>query len=235
MFRNTAHVYDLIYASKDYAAEAGQVHDLVRARYPEASSLLDVACGTGRHLVHLRDWYQVVGVDADPGMLGHARGRLPGVRLLEADMRSLALDTTFDVVVCLFSSIGYMATTQELDTAVEAMANHLVPGGVLVLDGWVRPEAWRGESSSHVDTAADDTIKVARVGVATRHGNKTHLEMHHLIATGDSVEHLVDHHDLTLFEATEYTGAFAKAGLDVQIVDGPMPDRDRYVGVRTNS
>jgi len=85
MFRHTAHVYDLLYqgAGKDYAAEASDLHALIQARVPSASSLLDVACGTGGHLVHLRQWYEVVGVDVDANMLSEARRRLPGVHLVE--------------------------------------------------------------------------------------------------------------------------------------------------------
>src|SRR4030081_3763170 len=92
MFRNTAHVYDLIYSKhKDYPAEAREVHALIQSRKPGAHSLLDVACGTGAHLLHLRPWYDVVGLDSDPGMLREALGRLPGARLVEADMRSFLL------------------------------------------------------------------------------------------------------------------------------------------------
>ena len=72
------------------------------------TSLLDVACGTGGHLVHLRRWYEVMGVDIDAGMLDEARRRLPGDTFVEGDMRSFRLHRTFDAVSCLFSSIGYM-------------------------------------------------------------------------------------------------------------------------------
>jgi hypothetical protein len=34
-----------------------------------------------------------------------------------------------------------MQDTQELDAAIQAMAQHLDPGGVLIADGWVRPDA----------------------------------------------------------------------------------------------
>jgi SAM-dependent methyltransferase len=237
MFRNSAHVYDLIYeaSGKDYAAEARDLHQQIKARAPDAVSLLDVACGTGGHLVHLRQWYDVVGVDLDPGMLEVAHGRLPETTLVEADMRTVDIARSFDVVVCLFSSIGYMATTDELDRAVENMARHLNPGGVLIVDGWVRPDAWRDTVSTHVETAASETVKVARCGLARRDGNKTHLEMHHLIATIEGIDHVVDHHDLTLFEPEQYREAFARAGLAVEETNSPMPDRDRYVGTRPQS
>lgn len=108
MFRHSAHVYDLLYEAtgKDYGAEATTLHGLIQQRSPGARSLLDVACGTGGHLVYLRHWYEVMGLDIDPGMLGEAQRRLPGETFVEGDMRSFDIDKKFDAVVCLFSSIG---------------------------------------------------------------------------------------------------------------------------------
>jgi SAM-dependent methyltransferase len=236
MFRQTAHVYDLLYGSlKDYESEAAQLHELIQAKSPGAQSLLDVACGTGAHLAHLRQWYEIVGLDIDPAMLEHARRRLADTRLVEADMRTFQLDTTFDAVTCLFSAVGYLRSTEDLHGAVATMAAHLSPGGVLIIDGWVRPEAWRGESSVHLDTAEDGSTKVVRMAVATRRGRTTVLDMHHLISIDGKVEYVVDHHELTLFESSEYSGALHDAGLDVEVIDSPMPDRDRYVGRRASS
>lgn len=232
MFRGTAHIYDLIYeaAGKDYAREAGEVDQQIRRWNPGARSLLDVACGTGGHLRHLRDSYQVAGVDIDPSMLAEARKHLPEVDLREGDMRSLGLGRKFDVVVCLFSSIGYMASVGELDVAIGAMAGHLNPGGVLIVDGWVRPEEWIEPGTSHIEVAEADGLKVVRAGRSVRVGKHTHLEMHHLVASLERIDHIVDEHVLTLFTDEEYRAAFAAAGFQVEALSSPMPGRDRYIG-----
>ena len=235
VFEGSAHVYDLIYEAvgKDYAAEARDLDALIQTRNPGATSLLDVACGTGGHLARLHEHYEVTGVDLDPGMLDEARRKLPEVALVEADMRSFRLGRRFDAVICLFSSIGYMPTTSDLDAAITNMAAHLDPGGVLVVDGWVRPDAWRGPVSTHVETATSDTLKVARCGVSRREANKTFLEIHHLVASAVGVEHLVNHHELTLFTPHEYEAAFARAVLSVETIASPLPDRDRYIGTKS--
>ena len=234
MFRNTAHVYDLIYeaSGKDYAAESAEIHAVIGRHNAGATTLLDVACGTGAHLRHLRQWYESTGVDVDPDMLAEARRRVPGVTFVEGDMRTFDLTRTFDAVVCLFSSVGYMRDSGELDAALSTMARHLAPGGVLVVDGWVRPDAWRDGGVTHVEVAEDDGVKVVRVSRSQRRGSVTSLEMHHLIATSEEIDHVVDHHELTLFSPEQYAHAFATAGLSVQTIDGPMPGRDRYVGVK---
>ncbi len=237
MFHGTAHVYDLIYAAdgKDYARESHDIHELIQQRFPRASTLLDVACGTGGHLAYLQRHYDVVGVDADPAMLEQARTRLPGIQLVEADMRSFRLDRHFDAVTCLFSSIGYMTSTDELDVAVANMARHLNPRGVLIIDGWVLPEEWKGTVSTDIDTAVTDAVKVARVVHATREGITTRLDMHHLVARDSGVDYIIDHHQLTLFARQEYQTAFQQAELRVDTTQSPMPGRDRYIGQQATS
>ncbi len=234
MFRNTARVYDLLYegSGKDYGAESSALHLLIQGRNPGAASLLDVACGTGGHLVHLRHWYDVVGVDLDPGMLNEARRRLPEVELVEGDMRSFRLERKFDAVACLFSSIGYMTSAPDLDRAVATMVSHLRPGGVFVMDGWVRPDAWMEDAPIHLQTASNDTTTVARLTRSHRRGNTSFLDMHHLIGTNDGIDHAVDVHEMTLFDATQYQESLRHAGLiDIETTPSPMPDRDRYVAV----
>src|ERR687886_1611570 len=125
MFARSARFYDAVYSWKDYAGEAERIHELVQARKPGATSLLDVACGTGAHLAELRGRYRCEGLDLDPDLLAVARERLPDVPLHEGDMRDFDLGRRFDAVTCLFSSIGYMQTVEELEGAVTAMARHL--------------------------------------------------------------------------------------------------------------
>jgi SAM-dependent methyltransferase len=232
-FASSASVYDLLYeaAGKDYEREANELHALIQSRNPGAASLLDVACGTGAHLLQLRDRYEVVGVDLVPAMLDEARSRLPDVSLIEGDMRSFELGRTFGAITCLFSAIGYMRSAAELDQAVKTMGGHLSPGGVLVVDGWVRRESWRDPGIVHALSASRDDLAAARVAISRRVGVRTTLELHHLIGSIDGVEHVVEEHEMTLFSDEEYRDAFERAGLTVEVVESPHPERDRYVGV----
>lgn len=234
MFDRSAHVYDLLYGGmKSYAAEADELATLILDRRPGATSLLDVACGTGEHLRLLADRFDdLAGVDLDEGMLAVARGKLPNVRLEPGDMRTFDMGRAFDAVTCLFSSVGYLATTDELDAAVGRMAAHLAPGGVLVIDGWIRPEAWRAGVNVHALAAADDDTAAARVARTLRDGDRTTLEFRYLVATAEGFETIEERHVMTLFADDAYRAAFARAGLDPEVVAGPMgPDRDRYVAV----
>jgi hypothetical protein len=119
-----------------------------------------------------------------------------------------------------------------LVAAIGAMARHLHPGGVLIVDGWVRPDAWIDGGNTQVTTAAGDDVTVVRMSRSRRQDDRTSLEMHHLIGTTAGIDHVVDHHELTLFAPDQYEGAFRAAGLTVEALSWAQPSRDRYVGVK---
>lgn len=108
-------MYDLIYGSKDYAAEAEQIRAVLdqHAGYP-VDSLLDVACGTGRHLEQLAAHFSVEGLDLESRMLDLAKARLPNVPFHLGNMCAFDLGKQYDAVICLFGSIGYARTLKSL-------------------------------------------------------------------------------------------------------------------------
>ena len=70
--------------------------------------------GTGHHLKYLRDRYSCTGVDISEELLDIAKKNVKGVAFERADMTKLKLGQKFDVITCLFSSIGYMKTYSKL-------------------------------------------------------------------------------------------------------------------------
>jgi len=109
MFSAPAELYDLIYSGfKDYPAESGQLAATIRRAYPQARTVLDVACGTAEHARLLVDQYgfDVDGLDLDPAFVAIARRKLRRGRVSEGDMTSFVMPGRYDVVQCLFSSIA---------------------------------------------------------------------------------------------------------------------------------
>jgi SAM-dependent methyltransferase len=222
VFSRSARLYDAVYASiRDYPREAAELERLIQQRRPGARTLLDVACGTGAHLEHLTG-YEVEGLDLDPEMLGVARERLPNVPLHEGDMADFDLGKRFDAVVCMFSSIGYVRTEERLRSAVASMARHLEPGGVLVVEPWLSPEAWvdRHVGAVFVD---EPELKIARMNVGEREGNLSIFEFEYLVGTPNGLERFNERHELGLFTVEQYLEAFRAAGLEVDHdPEGPM-------------
>jgi SAM-dependent methyltransferase len=234
VYEKSARIYDLLYTGTgimDYPAQAAELHRIITDACPPARTLLDVACGTGAHLAELRQWYAVEGADVSPAMLEVARTRLPDVPLHLADMRKLDLGRQFDAVVCLFSSIGYITDPSELRSTIARLAAHVGPGGVLILDGWVRPSEWSDTFRGDPDVASDDVMMVVRLSFSRRVGNVTELDMHHLVRTESGIEHFVETHRLALTPTEEYVSAVESAGLRARVVPF-MPARDRIVGTR---
>lgn len=235
MYGKSAQIYDLLYVGagiKNYPAEAAELHRIIQDACPTARSLLDVACGTGAHLVELRQWYVAEGVDASTPMLDVARKRLPGVPLHVTDMRTLDLGRTFDAVTCLFSSIGYITDPSEMRSTVGRFARHVAPGGVLVLDGWLRPGEWQDHRRPEPEVARDDDVMVVRLGFSRREGNITKLDMHHLVWTDAGIEHFSESHELALTSTDDYVSAVEAAGLSARVHPNYMPGRDRVVGTK---
>ena len=233
MYGKSARIYDLLYVGtgiKDYAAESAELDRLIKNSCPTARTLLDVACGTGAHLVELRRWYELEGADISPAMLTVARGRLPDIPLHQADMRTLDLGKTFDAVICLFSSIAYITDPAEMRTAVARLAAHVAQGGVLILDGWVRPDEWHDGYRPEPEIARDEQTMVVRLAASRREGNITELDMHHLVQTADGVEYFVESHRLALTPTEDYVSTVASAGLTATVIPDYMPARDRIVG-----
>ena len=86
--RYTGWVYDVAYSFKDYEGEAAAISALILDRNVNAGSLLDVGCGTGKHLEYFaRHFDHVEGLDLTRGLLEEARRRLPEVTFHEGDMR----------------------------------------------------------------------------------------------------------------------------------------------------
>ncbi len=232
MFTKSAKWYDAIYAWKDYKREADRLHALIQqhARRP-ATTLLDVACGTGQHLPHLKAHYLVQGLDLDEQMLALARRRNPDVVFRRADMVEFDLGHRFDVVVCLFASIAYTKSVPRLQQALRSMTRHVQPGGLVVVEPFIRPDRFE---PGHVSATFVDQpgLKIARINVGTVEGNIAVLPFHYLVGTPGGVEHFTERHEIGLFSHDEYLSAFRAAELDPVYDEEGLMGRGLYIGMR---
>lgn len=232
MFSRSIQYYDQIYEArgKDYRRESELVHALItRNIRSEGRRLLDVGCGTGGHLKWLKEHYQATGLDLDAGMVSFARRHHSGVEFVQGDMQDFSLGRRFDVIISLFSSIGYIRTLDRLNATLVCMAEHLDPGGVLVVEPWLTPEDFVVGTvhAVHVD---EPDLKISRMVVSRAEGRLALLEFHYMVATPGGIEHFTEMHQTGLFKHDEYLGAFMAAGLDVVHDADGLGGRGLYVG-----
>ncbi|MEN6480231.1 MAG: class I SAM-dependent methyltransferase [Anaerolineales bacterium] len=100
---------------------------------------LELACGTGTVAVALaRRGWEVTGVDGSAAMLDQARAKAEAagatVEWQQQDLRQLKLEPRFDVATCLYDSLNYMLTSDDLLAVFRGVARSLAPRGLFFFD-----------------------------------------------------------------------------------------------------
>lgn len=113
-----------------YADERGRpFHDLMaRVRAESPATVVDLGCGPGTFTAVLKQRWpdaRVVGVDSSPEMVAAARS-VPGIELIQADVRDWQPDRPVDVLVS-------NATLQWVTGHLELLPR---------LVGWLAPDGW---------------------------------------------------------------------------------------------
>jgi len=219
LFDQSANIYDAVYAArgKDYAAEAARVVELVReAGISSGGRLLDVACGTGEHLKHLKSQFDVTGVDRSRAMLDVARLKLPGVPLHEQSMTALEFGRTFHIVTCLFSSIGYLDSLEDMRSAIQSMADHLEPDGLLLIEPAITREQLCPPRPFTM-TAQHDGIDLTRHETAEVTADALIIRFdYELQRSGEVISRFTEIHPMLLLPRDAYLELGREAGLMVE-------------------
>lgn len=172
-------------------------------------------------------------MDSSKEMLKVARKNVDAVRFLKGNMIKFDLKKTYDIITCLFSSIGYVRTYKNLRKTLSNFFNHLKEGGVLIIEPWFTESVYRA-GSPHLITYEDDYTKIARINVSEKKGNLSILKMHYLIGVEDKeVVHFKNKHKLGLFEKEKILQIIRKTGFNVDYLEeGLMEERGLYIATK---
>jgi len=156
-----------MFPASSFAAGPAEVAAVLSlAATPRGATVLDLACGPGRHALPLaRAGYQVVAVDRTAAYLGELRaalgaeaerrGRPLVAELVHEDMRSFCRPQAFDLALCLYHSLGCFQDPADDRRVLDNLLASLRPGGALVVQ-LVGSETLQRDFQPHSETLLED-------------------------------------------------------------------------------
>lgn len=204
LYKNLSSYYDKIYSKKDYSGESMFIKKMIKKHCTsEGFELLDLGCGTGNHMQHLKDDFKVTGFDLNKGMLDIARKRYTDVELIEGDMRSFDLRKKFDAIIWMFTLVNYNSNKEELTDCIKNISSHLKKGGVLIFDVGLSEVSKVRHGKLFFETYEDEHEQVVRFSQWLSdpiEKDKFHAKFIFMMKSeGKPVDFELDHHELGLF------------------------------------
>ncbi|HHX45496.1 MAG TPA: class I SAM-dependent methyltransferase [Chloroflexi bacterium] len=195
-------------------------------RHPvEGKTLLELACGTGTVAIAFADaGWRVYGVDGSAEMLAQARAKVeamdgpPAGRVpiwSQQDMRRFELPERVHLATCLYDSLNYMLTSDDLLAAFRSVYRALLPGGVFLFDmntAWALATQWDDE------TMVIDTQDLTIIFQSTYDATRQRVS---LIATifqrvGELYHKIVEHHVEQAYPEEHIATLLTDAGFRVE-------------------
>ena len=104
--------------------------------------VLDLACGSGRHLIPLtKAGYDVVGFDVSLNLLRIAKQRLGEAVLVRGDMRFLPFkEGAFKAIISMDTSFGYLPSEEDDLSCLRDLSWMLKKSGVFIIDVFNRQQ-----------------------------------------------------------------------------------------------
>ena len=100
----------------------------------KCKSVLDVGCGTGRHVIELsKKGYSCFGVDVSSAMIKKARENAPEIGFECMNMKNIKLHRKFDAIFSVDSAFCYMKSNDDCLQALASMRKLLNSDGILIL------------------------------------------------------------------------------------------------------
>lgn len=226
--------YDRLYSYRDYLDEAVRLQNLIiKHSLKEPKTILDVACGTGLHLKHLSDDYSCTGVDISKDMLKIARKNAKGITFKQSNMKLMNLKKEFDVIICLFSSIGYLKNIANLGKTLKNFSNHLTKGGIILIEPSCAKSFYLSGKPS-VTVYDEKDAKITRINISKTKQNSATLSMYIVIAEkGKDPKYHIDNHKLGLFGIKDTLKSMRTAGFKSKyLTNGLMSGRELLIGIK---
>ena len=181
-FGDYAKYYDLLYGEKNYSSEVDYIEALLK-HYSGRSvhSILDIGCGTGRHVRLLAQrGYEVCGLDKSQEMIACARQSTPGELKLQyhiCDATSFHLGMAFDAVVSLFHVFSYQTVEAAALSFLKNAYDHLHDDGLLIFDFWYGPAVLAQKPEARIKRLENSELRIIRIAEPVLHEKQNMVDV----------------------------------------------------------
>ncbi len=117
--------------------ECDFLEDIINVSGCSSPTLLDIACGPGRHALEMtRRGYSVTGIDISASMISAAResstAEVLQIEFIELDMREMEFSSQFDIAYVLFNTLGLITSNEEILNFLSRIYDALQPDGLFI-------------------------------------------------------------------------------------------------------
>ncbi len=138
-YSRLAAIYDYVMRHVDYVHWSDYIESLFVRHDAVPPRILDLACGTGSLALELRRRaYGVTGADGCEEMLVKAREKAKrqgyDISFFLKDLLDLCGLEQYEGVLCLYDSINYLMSLQDVERAFDEIHQVVAPGGIFIFD-----------------------------------------------------------------------------------------------------
>ncbi len=109
----TAKYYDIVYADWMNDALTQEELTLISSYLTKPASIIDIGCGSGRHLIPLyKIGYNVLGIEPLKSMLQIIQQKEPTVPVINSQLLIAEIHETFDLAIILWNTFTQLAYTE---------------------------------------------------------------------------------------------------------------------------
>lgn len=178
IFENYAKYYDLIYSDKNYQSEADYICKILLENLKEKNlnSILDVGCGSGKHLNYISKSLKcnAVGIDPSEEMIKIAKENFEGksISFHTKSGQDFHFDINFDVILSLFHVFSYQINKSDLVKYLNNIEKHLSKRGLFIFDFWFKNAVEEQIPELRVKKFENEEFDIIRIATPECHFNK---------------------------------------------------------------
>lgn len=129
--------YHILYKNRDSTEAQSFIDNLLnKIQLKTNSSILDLACGKGRHSIYLSEkGHNVIGLDLSENSIDYAKKQENNnLKFMVGDMREPFAKNKFDLVLNLFTSFGYFNDVKDNVKVINSIETMMNENGAFVID-----------------------------------------------------------------------------------------------------